>query len=28
MTSRLDVRTAEQILYLGAAVVIGVGGIQ
>jgi uncharacterized membrane protein len=28
MTTRLDVRTAEQVLYLGAALVIGVGGIQ
>jgi len=28
MTARLDVRTAEQALYLGAAVVIGLGGIQ
>jgi uncharacterized membrane protein len=28
MTSRLDVRTAEQVLYLGAAVVVGLGGIQ
>ena len=28
MTSRLDVRTAEEVVYLGAAVVVGVGGIQ
>jgi uncharacterized membrane protein len=28
MTSRLDVRTAEEIVYLGAAVVIGLGSIQ
>jgi uncharacterized membrane protein len=28
MTSRLDVRTVEQVIYLGAAVVIGLGGIQ
>ena len=28
MTTRLDVRTAEQVLYLGAAVVIGLGGVQ
>jgi uncharacterized membrane protein len=28
MTTRLDLRTAEQVLYLGAAVVIGLGGIQ
>lgn len=28
MTTRLDVRSAEQVLYLGAAVVIGLGGIQ
>jgi len=28
MTSRLDVRTAEEIVYLGAAVMIGLGGIQ
>jgi uncharacterized membrane protein len=28
MTTRLDVRTAEQVLYLGAALVIGLGGIQ
>jgi uncharacterized membrane protein len=28
MTSRLDVRTAEEIVYLGAAVVVGLGGIQ
>jgi uncharacterized membrane protein len=27
MTSRLDVRTAEQIVYLGAARVVGLGGI-
>jgi uncharacterized membrane protein len=26
MTSRLDVRTAEEIAYLAAAVVVGVGG--
>jgi uncharacterized membrane protein len=28
MTSRLDVRTAEEIVYLGAALVIGLGSIQ
>jgi uncharacterized membrane protein len=28
MTSRLDVRAVEQVLYLGAAVVIGLGSIQ
>jgi uncharacterized membrane protein len=28
MTSRLNVRTAEEIVYLGAAVVIGLGSIQ
>jgi uncharacterized membrane protein len=28
MTTRLDVRTAEQVLYLGAAFVIGLGGVQ
>jgi uncharacterized membrane protein len=28
MTTRLDVRTAEQILYLGAALVVGLGGVQ
>jgi uncharacterized membrane protein len=28
MTSRLDVRTAEEIVYLGASVVVGLGGIQ
>jgi uncharacterized membrane protein len=28
MTTRLDVRTAEQVAYLGAAVVVGLGGIQ
>jgi uncharacterized membrane protein len=28
MTSRLDVRTAEEIVYLGAAFVVGLGGIQ
>jgi uncharacterized membrane protein len=28
MTSRLEVRAAEQVLYLGAAVVVGLGGIQ
>jgi uncharacterized membrane protein len=28
MTSRLDVRTAEEIVFLGAAVVVGLGGIQ
>lgn len=27
MTTRLDVRTAEQVLYLGAALVIGLGGV-
>ena len=27
MTTRLDVRAAEQILYLGAAVMIGLGGV-
>jgi uncharacterized membrane protein len=28
MTTRLDVRTVEEIVYLGAAVVVGLGGIQ
>jgi uncharacterized membrane protein len=28
MTSRLDVRTAEEIVFLAAAVVVGLGGIQ
>jgi uncharacterized membrane protein len=28
MTSRLDVRTAEEIVFLGAAVVVGLGSIQ
>jgi uncharacterized membrane protein len=28
MTSRLDVRTVEEAVYLGAAVVVGLGGIQ
>ena len=28
MTTRLDVRTAEQILYLGAGVVVSLGGVQ
>ena len=28
MTSRLDVRTAEEIVYLGAAFVVGLGGVQ
>ena len=28
MTSRLDVRTVEEIVYLAAAVVVGLGGIQ
>jgi uncharacterized membrane protein len=28
MRSRLDVRTAEEIVYLGAAVVVGLGSIQ
>lgn len=28
MTSRLDVRTVEELVYLGAAVVVGLGGIQ
>jgi len=28
MTSRLDVRTLEEIVYLGAAVVVGLGSIQ
>jgi uncharacterized membrane protein len=28
MTSRLDVRTAEEIVYLGAAVMVGLGSIQ
>ena len=28
MTSRLDVRTVEEIVYLAAAVVVGVGSIQ
>jgi uncharacterized membrane protein len=28
MTSRLDVRMAEEIVFLGAAVMVGLGGIQ
>jgi uncharacterized membrane protein len=28
MTSRLDVRTVEEVVYLGAAVVVGLGGIE
>lgn len=28
MTTRLDLRTAEQVLFLGAALVVGVGGVQ
>ena len=28
MTSRLGVRTAQEIVYLGAAVVVGLGGVQ
>jgi uncharacterized membrane protein len=28
MTTRLGVRTVEQVLYLGAAVVVGLGGVQ
>src|SRR5882757_623462 len=28
MTSRLDVRTVEEIVYLAAAVAVGLGGIQ
>jgi uncharacterized membrane protein len=28
MTSRLDVRTAEEIVFLAAAVMVGLGGIQ
>ena len=28
MTSRLDIRTVEEIVYLAAAVVVGVGSIQ
>lgn len=28
MTTRLDLRTAEQVLYLGAALVIGLGSVQ
>jgi uncharacterized membrane protein len=28
MTSRLDVRTAEEVVYLAAAVVVGLGSIQ
>jgi uncharacterized membrane protein len=28
MASRLDVRTGEEIVYLGAALVVGLGGIQ
>jgi len=28
MTSRLDVRTVEEVVYLAAAVVVGVGSIQ
>lgn len=28
MTTRLDLRTAEQVVFLGAALVIGLGGVQ
>jgi uncharacterized membrane protein len=28
MTTRLDLRTVEEIVYLGAALVIGLGGVQ
>ncbi|MEO3758205.1 DoxX family protein [Mycobacterium sp. B14F4] len=28
MTTRLNLRTAEQVLYLGAGLVVGLGGIQ
>lgn len=28
MTRRLDARTAEEVLYLGAALVVGLGGVQ
>lgn len=28
MNTRLDVRAAEEVLYLGAALVVGLGGIQ
>lgn len=28
MTTRLDLRTVEQILFVGAALVVGLGGIQ
>jgi hypothetical protein len=28
MTSRLDVRTAEEIVFLGAAVMVSLGSIQ
>jgi uncharacterized membrane protein len=28
MTSRLDVRTVEEVVYLGAAIVVGLGSIQ
>jgi uncharacterized membrane protein len=28
MTSRLDVRTAEELVYLAAAVVVGLGSVQ
>jgi hypothetical protein len=28
MTSRLDVRTAEEIVFLAAAVMVGLGSIQ
>jgi uncharacterized membrane protein len=28
MTARLDVRTAEEMVYLGAALVVGLGGVQ
>ena len=28
MTTRLDLRTAEQLLYLGAGLVVGLGGVQ
>jgi uncharacterized membrane protein len=28
MTTRLDLRTAEQVLYLGAGLMVGLGGVQ
>jgi uncharacterized membrane protein len=28
MTTRLDLRTVEQIVFVGAALVIGLGGVQ